>query len=369
MMHDTTDVFVIGGGPAGLAAALAARQRGLQVTVADSCTPPIDKPCGEGLMPDSVAALRRLGVNLPMHEAYRFRGIRFLGGALSSEAEFPEAFGIGLRRTILHRVMVEHAERAGVQMMWNAVVTGLNDRGVLVRNQLFPARWIVAADGGSSQTRRWAGLELHRKKDQRYTFRQHYKIAPWSDFVELHWGPNCQIYITPIAVNRVCVALISRNSALRLEDALPYFPAIAERLRGVDVASVERGAVSVTRKLARVCTDRVALIGDASGGVDAITGEGLCLAFQHATRLAECLASGSLARYPEAHRSVALRPAMMARMLLLLENRETLRQRVLRTFVKDPRVFTRLLATHVGEGSHLDFAASGLALGWKLLTV
>ena len=64
-LHNATDVFVIGGGPAGIAAALAARQRGLEVTVADSCSPPIDKPCGEGLMPDGIAALQRLGVSIP----------------------------------------------------------------------------------------------------------------------------------------------------------------------------------------------------------------------------------------------------------------------------------------------------------------
>jgi len=57
-----TEVFVVGGGPAGLAAAIAARQRGFEVVVADSAQPPIDKACGEGLMPDGVAALARLGV-------------------------------------------------------------------------------------------------------------------------------------------------------------------------------------------------------------------------------------------------------------------------------------------------------------------
>ena len=45
-MMTTTDVFVIGGGPAGLATAIAARQRGFDVVVADGAQPPIDKPCG-----------------------------------------------------------------------------------------------------------------------------------------------------------------------------------------------------------------------------------------------------------------------------------------------------------------------------------
>ena len=53
-----SDVVVIGAGPAGLAAAIAARQRGLTVTVAESARFPIDKACGEGIMPDGVEALR-----------------------------------------------------------------------------------------------------------------------------------------------------------------------------------------------------------------------------------------------------------------------------------------------------------------------
>ena len=59
-LPNSTDVFVIGGGPAGLAAAIAARQRGFDVLVADGAEPPIDKACGEGLLPDGLAALERL---------------------------------------------------------------------------------------------------------------------------------------------------------------------------------------------------------------------------------------------------------------------------------------------------------------------
>jgi len=363
-----TDVFVIGAGPAGLAAALAARQRGLEVTVADSCSPPIDKPCGEGLMPDGVSALQRLGVSLAPMEARPFRGIRFVSSGLSAEAAFPYGFGLGVRRTNLHRVMVEHAGRSGVRFLWRTVVTGLHQDGVLVQGNLFPTRWTVGADGSSSRVRCWSGLDVHRQKERRFAFRRHYRVAPWAEFMELHWGARCQLYVTPVGPEEVCVALISRERGLRLDEALPEFPEVAKRLRGAEHGSAERGAISVTRGLARVHTRRVALIGDASGGVDAITGEGLCLAFEQARLLADCLASGDLARYQAGHRALARRPTMMARLMLLLEHRERLRRRVMRAFIAEPRVFARMLATHVGAVSPVDFAANGLVLGWKLLT-
>ena len=367
-LYNATDVFVIGGGPAGIAAALAARQRGLEVTVADSCSPPIDKPCGEGLMPDGIAALQRLGVSIPPIDGYRFRGIRFVSSGLSAEAAFPDGSGLGVRRINLHRIMIEHAERVGVRFLWRAVVTGLNSDGVLVQGKLIPANWIIGADGGSSRVRRWSGLDVHRQKDQRFAFRRHYRVTPWAEFMELHWGTSCQLYVTPVGPEEVCVALMSRNPGLRLEEALREFPEVAERLRGAEHGSVERGTVSVTRRLARVCSGRVALIGDASGGVDAITGEGLCLAFIQADLLADCLASGNLASYQAGHRSLARRPAVMAWLMLLLEHRARLRRRVMRAFMAEPKLFARMLATHVGSMSPVDFAANGLALGWKLLT-
>ena len=73
---NSVDVFVAGGGPAGLATAIAARRHGLSVLVADGAVPSIDKACGEGLMPDGVEALRKLGIAIPEREAQPFRGIR-----------------------------------------------------------------------------------------------------------------------------------------------------------------------------------------------------------------------------------------------------------------------------------------------------
>ncbi|HEY6767729.1 MAG TPA: FAD-dependent monooxygenase [Candidatus Sulfotelmatobacter sp.] len=363
-----TDVFVIGGGPAGIAAALAARQRGLDVTVADGCAPPIDKPCGEGLMPDGIAALQRLGVSVPAIEGHPFRGIRFVNSELAAEAAFPFGCGLGVRRPNLHRIMIERAEQAGVRFLWRAVVTGMNENGVMVEGKVIPARWIIGADGSGSRVRRWAGLDHHRHKEQRFAFRRHYRVAPWTGFMELYWGKRCQIYVTPVGAKEVCAAVISRDPTLRLDEALREVPEFAERVRGAEHGSIERGAVSVTRRLARVCSHRVALIGDASGGVDAITGEGLSLTFNQAHLLGECLASGDLSPYQAGHRALARRPALMAGLMLLLENRERLRRRVMRAFIAEPGLFTRLLATHVGVTSPADFATNGLMLGWKMLT-
>src|SRR5271166_3191866 len=100
-LPDETEVFVVGGGPAGLAAALAARRSGFEVVVADRAPSPIDKACGEGLMPDGVAALRGIGVEVGTEHGLPFRGIRFLDNELEAEASFPGQLGLGIRRTLL----------------------------------------------------------------------------------------------------------------------------------------------------------------------------------------------------------------------------------------------------------------------------
>jgi flavin-dependent dehydrogenase len=373
-LKSPVDVFVIGGGPAGLATAIAARRRGLSVLLADGAVPPIDKPCGEGLMPDAVEALRQLGVTIPEGEAYPFRGIRFVSDGAKAEAAFPRGTAYGIRRTDLHRVMLDHAAACGVRMLWQAAVTGLHPEGALVAGELVRARWVVGADGASSRVRSWAKLDQHeldgsKKKNLRFAFRRHYRVALWTDFMELHWGRHCQVYVTPVGREEICVALISSSPKmrLRLEGALGEFPELCERLENAELASSERGAITVTRRLRRVYRGQTALVGDASGGVDAITGEGLCLTFRQAALLGDCLASGDLARYQKGHRMTIRRPALMARMMLFMARHDHLRQRTMQVFQSNPRSFAGMLAMHVGEGAARDHISNGIALGWELL--
>jgi menaquinone-9 beta-reductase len=342
-----TDLFVVGGGPAGLAAAIAARRKGLTVTLADSARPPIDKVCGEGLMPDGLAALGTLGVRWEEASGLPFRGIRFVDRGVSFESQFPEGHALGVRRTVLHSKMVEAASAAGVRMLWGARVGGAGPAGVSVAGEAMAARWIVGADGFHSRVRRWAGLAANAPASRRFGFRIHYRVAPWSDYMELHWGSGCQIYVTPIGSQEVCAALISRNPRLRLDEALARFPQLAARLADAPRVTTERGAVTANCSLPRVYRGNVALIGDASGSVDAITGEGLCLSFQQAIALADSLASGDLGRYQSAHRRLARRPTLMSKLMLSMDRRPWLRTPAFRVMAAEPRIFQTLLSFHL----------------------
>src|ERR1700675_3996068 len=366
------DLFVIGGGPAGLATAVAARRHGLSVVLADGAVPPIDKPCGEGLMPDGVEALHQLGITIPDGEAYPFRGIRFVSDGTKAEAAFPRGTAYGIRRTDLHRVMLNHAAACGVHMLWQAAVPGLPPEGALVAGGLGRGRRVGGAERSTSPRRRAAKLDQHeipapKKKNLRFAFRRHYRVAPWSDFMELHWSRNCQVYVTPVGREEVCVALISSSPKLRLDDGLGEFPELRARLENAELASSERGAITLTRRLRHVYRGRTVLVGDASGGVDAITGEGLCLTFRQGALLGDCLASGDLARYQTGHRALIRRPALMARMMLFMARHRHLRQRAMQVFQSSPNSFAGMLAMHVGEGSARDHISNGLALGWELL--
>jgi flavin-dependent dehydrogenase len=335
-----TDVFVIGGGPAGLAAAIAARRKGFRVAVADCALPPIDKVCGEGLMPDGLAALAQLGVRI---EGHPFRGIRFLDTGRDACATFPVGNALGIRRTTLHQRMIKTAEEAGVELYW----------GVRIALEAVRARWIIGADGENSRVRRWAGLDANVRYMRRFGFRRHFAVAPWTDFVEVHWGDACQLYVTPVTSEEVGIVAISNNHHCRFDEVLRRFPSVAQRLRGKEATTVERGAVTSSRKLKSVYRGRVALVGDASGSVDAITGEGLSLAFRQAIALAEALESGDLAPYQAEHRRIARRPAFMGALMLAMAGHTWFRRAATRAMALHPGLLSRLLAFHVGVADDL----------------
>ncbi len=329
------EILVIGGGPAGLAAAIAARSAGHPVTVVERSRPPIDKACGEGILPAGVAALERLGVSLLPAHGFPIRGILFRSGEFSAKAAFPSACGLGLRRTRLHELLVGRAEQLGIRMEWG----DLHESRDWSRFQ-----WIIGADGIRSRTASRAGLDSGVCDSSRFGFRRHYRISPWTDYVEVYWGAQHQVYVTPIGGDEVGIAVLTRNSRMRLDRALEEFPPLKARLEHALPITVERGGLTVSRRRRRVVQGKTLLIGDASGSVDAIAGEGLTLAFRQAIELRDCLCEGDLSRYGSVHSAMMRRAAMGERLLLLLDRFPALRHGVVKTLAAQPSIFRALLA-------------------------
>jgi flavin-dependent dehydrogenase len=366
---EKADVFVVGGGPAGLAAAIAARRKGFSVTVADGAEPPIDKACGEGMMPETQAGLRKLGVELPAGAGFQIRGIRFVEDEVRVAADFPEGGGIGIRRTLLHELLIQQAEKCGVELLWRTPVTGITPDGVQLAGGRMRARWIIGADGGGSRVRRWSELNATEIFSQRVASRRHYRVRPWTEYMEIYWSPRAQAYVTPISRDEVCVVVLGEAAGdADFEQTLETLPGLRERLAGAELCSRERGAITAMHTLARVSRGNVALVGDASGGVDAITGEGLRSAFLHAFALAEAMGSGDLREYERAHRRLSRRPYLMGKLMLLLGRNAGIRRRALLALNRDPALFAQLLEIHVGRAKPGDVVLTGAQLSWQFLT-
>jgi flavin-dependent dehydrogenase len=365
-----TDVFIIGGGPAGLAAAIAARQKGFQVIVADGSAPPIEKSCGEGMLPETLAGLQAMGVEISSTEGRKFRGIRFVQERAHVSADFPQGSGAGLRRPLLHGRMVAKAEECGVRLLWKTPVAGIDSDGVQLSRGKLNARWIVGADGLGSRVRRWSGLDRAKRSKQRYASRRHYRVQPWSNYIEIHWGRYTQAYVTPTGGEEVCVVVMAESMAhASFDNALLELPELRQHLAGAELSSRERGAVSSVRSLYNVQRGNVALVGDASGSVDPITGVGLRLAFRHAFELADAMAAGDLGPYERAHRALARGPMMMGGLLLWLGHNPRVRTRAIRALQSRPELFGRLMAAHAGAADSAELLTVGALLGWRLLDI
>jgi menaquinone-9 beta-reductase len=357
------DVAIAGGGPAGLAAAIHAARAGLSVAVFEREELPRDKACGEGLMPPGLMALERLGARagLAPSDWAPIRGIRYLqedGTCL--EGRLPGKGGIGVRRTALARVLLERANEAGVAMHARTAVRAhrRTDKGVSVDTDggSWEAAVLVAADGLASPLRAAEGLDLPFSGPRRFGLRQHVRLRPWTDCVEVHLSDGLEAYVTPAGEERVGVAFLWEDGRVPPQISWPAlvqrFPALSVRLRGAEADSAPRGAGPLRRRVLARVRPRFALLGDAAGYVDAITGEGLSLALVCAEALGACLpdvvqkggAESAFGPYLSTCKREYRRYALVAGSVLALARHPFLRRSALATLGLSPPAFSWLLA-------------------------
>lgn len=345
-MSPSLDVAIVGGGPAGLATAINLKQYEKRVAVFDRQTPPIDKPCGEGLMPKGVEELQKLGINPQDSWARPFRGVRYIDGDTELQGSFLAGSGRGVRRTALHRRLLERARQTDVDLHWGTSVEGIRDHELETSNGSTRSHWIVGADGLHSRVRRWCNLEETNHRSDRFGFVRHYFREPWSEYVEVYWDPEYEAYVTPLGDEEIGVALLAEDQDPPFDRALESFPRLSEKLTGADESTHEQGWGPLYQTVSGVRAEHVFLVGDAAGYRDAITGEGLSIAFKQARVLAEALAKNQPEQYESTFRSVVRIPNSIIESLLWLRQYPHLRRRLMKVISGESQVFSFLLTVN-----------------------
>ncbi|MSR61505.1 MAG: hypothetical protein EXS08_03525 [Planctomycetes bacterium] len=283
-MKAAFDLAVVGGGPAGAAAGLGAARAGLTVALFEPQAAPIEKPCGEGILPAGVAALRELGLGDLL---LRGQPLERIGYVLASgrELEIPFAVaGCALERGTLSAALdAALAAEARVTRIPRRVRTESTRPGFRLRcgDESWSARTLIAADGLQGEAAHW--LRRERTAARRYGLRARAEARGTLARVEVHLGRHSEVYLTPLAGGRINVAVLrdeprgdARGSEAWLAAALAEHPRAAAAL-GAWVTPPEARALERARPR-RVAHEGAFLAGDAAGGVDPVLGCGVAIA-------------------------------------------------------------------------------------------
>jgi flavin-dependent dehydrogenase len=379
------DVVVVGGGPAGVAVALGAARRGLEVVLVDRARFPRDKPCGEGLLPTAVTALARLGLLAEVRRhAYRIDGVRFIvPGGPSAEHAFVDAagapaYGLGAQRRALDALLLDAARaEPGVTVLEGVEAVGVVRRGdgavCGLTTTLGPigARVVVGADGLRSRVRALIGLDAQSPSPSRLGLRLHFDLGDGPELprcVRVLVAPDVEYYLTPVARRRLQVAVLGSQRAfarigLSAASVRAHVQGQIEGLDGARAVAVDRplGAGPLRQRTRGVVRDGALLCGDAAGYVDAITGEGIGLALAGGLAAAEALAAAAqlhagreplparaLAGYARAHRALVRDADRLTALVLACAARPWLARRAVAVLDRHPALFAHLLAVQAG---------------------
>jgi menaquinone-9 beta-reductase len=375
------EVVIIGGGPAGLSAGIVLAGQGLHTLVLEQKSFPVDKACGEGVMPVGLKALEKLQVKQKLRPGeYRpFKGVRYyMEGLPAASADFPQGAGWGIRRTSLSDAFIRRAKELNSLEIQSGLPDKARpiqrtDRGIMVQNgdEVIQARLLVGADGLDSRVRHWAKLDGSPSASQRWGVRQHYQVKPWNDYVEVYWNDGMEAYLTPCGEETIGIAILwdrkrplpHKRGADFFSSLITEFPSLIEKLDGASPLGDTRAVGPLSRKVKGPIADGVILAGDAAGYLDALTGEGISLAVNQAVSMQKTVvpvlkrkSSGiiqgkQLGEYARHLKEMYVPYNQMTGLALFLSRNPYYARLAIQILGKYPRFFQHLLSVNMGQSS------------------
>jgi geranylgeranyl reductase family protein len=317
MAPNSTDVLVIGAGPAGSSAAAWAARAGREVVLADAAVFPRDKTCGDGLTPRAMAELDRLGLGEWARGRARNRGLRLAGFGRESELPWPggslPSYGSAVPRAELDDMIRATAVESGATMLQGAravAVTMDGDRVARVvldgrsRHEI-ACRTLVVADGVRSPLGKLLGRSWHRDNAYGVAARAYVKSGRSDDewitsHLELrdadgtlHPGYG---WVFPLANGEVNLGVGSLSTGRRpakaqLRPLLERYAAARRDEWQIDgeVREYASALLPMGGAVSGVAGRNWALVGDAAACVNPLNGEGIDYGLEGGRMVAELL--------------------------------------------------------------------------------
>ena len=319
------DVLVVGGGPAGAAAAITLARAGRDVVLVDRARFPRDKCCGDGLTTGALRQLERLGLDPAAVASWTVvdaAWVRSPSGRVI-ELPFPRGrgqYGVVAPRVELDTALVDVARAAGVKVHDGHALVGLTDADGEVVAQVeglgpVRARYVIGADGTWSPVRRLAGLtEPRRELGEWHAFRQYADgvTGTAADRLWVWFEPDLlpgYAWSFPLPDGRANVGFgVLRGGGRRIQAMKQLWPDLLRRPHVVEALGPAARLVGthkawpIPAHVDRAClgAGRILLVGDAAAATDPLTGEGIAQALESGTLAAQAVLSAGATRPDEA---------------------------------------------------------------------
>jgi flavin-dependent dehydrogenase len=328
------DVAIAGGGPAGAALAIELGRRGVRVNLYEKARHPRPKACGEGLLPHGVVALNAIA-GLP--DAPRVRGLRFIAGTASTAADFPEGFGLVVRR-----------DRFDAWLFEKAASTPNVDARMEAPYRSEGEPFVVGADGRHSHFHRQ--FEVTHPGHARVGLSTHVLgFDGVTDRVEVFFHRDGELYLAPTGGGETLVAALFHRDRFRrdgLMHLINSIPEVRERAHRVELTAPVRAASPLGLHLPRIVDRGLLLIGDAAGAPDPITGDGIAMAMASVQHAADAIVSGDLQVYERVRLTMGRNADRLGRLLLAVSRAEG---RAAQALLRKRSLVTTLLDVAVGR--------------------